>query len=275
MLFKYLGTAAAEGVPAPFCPCENCQKARKAGGKELRSRSQAIIDGKLLIDLPPDTAWHAITNGIDLSTVRDVLITHTHSDHYYPTELCYLKKNFCNLPDGFPPLNVYGNEHVYEKGKDIFDSLNDRLSFRLVKPFEPFSAADYTVTPLKAVHGAPDSLVYIISDGKKTVLYSHDTDVFRDDTWEYLAKEKPLFDFISLDCTEGAKESLHYVGHLCLGTDVIMKKRLADIGVIDGHTKIVLNHFSHNGLNAPRYELLPIAAKHGFELSYDGMEIEI
>ncbi len=33
MKLKYLGTAAAEGIPALFCRCEMCAYARKAGGK--------------------------------------------------------------------------------------------------------------------------------------------------------------------------------------------------------------------------------------------------
>ena len=36
MKLKYLGTAAAEGIPALFCRCEMCAYARKAGGKEIR-----------------------------------------------------------------------------------------------------------------------------------------------------------------------------------------------------------------------------------------------
>jgi len=40
MKFQYLGTAAAEGWPALFCNCDNCEKARKAGGKNIRIRTQ-------------------------------------------------------------------------------------------------------------------------------------------------------------------------------------------------------------------------------------------
>lgn len=48
MKIKYLGTAAAEGIPALFCRCDICKEARKRGGREIRTRSQAIIDEKLL-----------------------------------------------------------------------------------------------------------------------------------------------------------------------------------------------------------------------------------
>ena len=44
MKIKYLGTAAAEGIPAIFCECANCKRPRMLGGKNIRTRSQAIID---------------------------------------------------------------------------------------------------------------------------------------------------------------------------------------------------------------------------------------
>lgn len=47
MKIKYLGTGAAEGIPALFCRCAICNEARKRGGRELRTRSQAIIDDKI------------------------------------------------------------------------------------------------------------------------------------------------------------------------------------------------------------------------------------
>lgn len=52
MKIKYLGTAAAEGIPAIFCECANCKRSRMLGGKNIRTRSQAIIDDVLLIDFP-------------------------------------------------------------------------------------------------------------------------------------------------------------------------------------------------------------------------------
>lgn len=49
MRFQYLGTAAAEGFPAIFCNCEYCQNARRLKGKNIRTRSQAIIDRETFV----------------------------------------------------------------------------------------------------------------------------------------------------------------------------------------------------------------------------------
>ena len=58
MKIKYLGTAAAEGVPAIFCRCEVCRKSKAAGGRNIRTRSQSIIDDRLLLDFCPAPALH-------------------------------------------------------------------------------------------------------------------------------------------------------------------------------------------------------------------------
>jgi phosphoribosyl 1,2-cyclic phosphate phosphodiesterase len=51
MEIKVLGSAAAEGWPALFCECEHCEKAKLNGGKDLRSRTSYLLNGKLLLDI--------------------------------------------------------------------------------------------------------------------------------------------------------------------------------------------------------------------------------
>ena len=58
MKFTFLGTAAAEGFSAVFCNCKYCIEARKLKGKNIRTRSQSLINDDLLVDLPADTYSH-------------------------------------------------------------------------------------------------------------------------------------------------------------------------------------------------------------------------
>ena len=87
MKLKYLGTAAAEGVPAVFCNCAHCTYAREKGGREVRTRSGALVDGVIKIDFPPDAYMQMLLHGLDYSKLDHILITHTHSDHYSVSEL--------------------------------------------------------------------------------------------------------------------------------------------------------------------------------------------
>ena len=92
MKFKYLGTSAAEGIPAMFCNCNICTQAKKLGGKNIRTRSQAVIDDRLLIDFPPDTYTHVIYGGLDLTKIYSCIVTHSHSDHLYSKDLGMRRK---------------------------------------------------------------------------------------------------------------------------------------------------------------------------------------
>ena len=70
MKFHFLGTAAAEGIPALFCECAVCKEAREKGGRFIRTRSQALIDDDLLIDFNPDSYMHFLRYGIDAVKIR-------------------------------------------------------------------------------------------------------------------------------------------------------------------------------------------------------------
>ena len=83
MKLTYLGTAAAEGFPALFCHCPHCNEARNLGGKSIRTRSQALINDDLLIDLPADTYHHMLKNGIE----GDKTLLYAHDTGYFYEEV--------------------------------------------------------------------------------------------------------------------------------------------------------------------------------------------
>ena len=274
MKIQYLGTAAAEGLPAPFCDCEKCRRARSLGGKNLRSRSQALIDGQLLLELNADTLSHCQRFGVALWKTNHCLITHDHKDHWAPDDLAYLKEPFTHVPEGWGGFTIYGSSDLNPMMETLASWGIDGVHYQEISAFDPFRVGSYTVTALKAYHGTRNPFVYAISDGQKTILYSHDTDIFREETWAFLRTSGLYFDLVSLDCTEGAMEELNYHGHGCLGRNRRFRQLLMESGVADARTQFVLNHFSHNGLHACYDDFSPIAAKEGFLTSYDGLEIE-
>ena len=54
MEYQYLGTGAAEGMPATFCACPVCLRSMREGGKSLRMRACTLLGDDVLIDLSPD-----------------------------------------------------------------------------------------------------------------------------------------------------------------------------------------------------------------------------
>lgn len=275
MKIQYLGTAAAEGIPALFCDCEVCRNARKIRGKEVKTRSQALIDDSILVDFPADTYMHVLNNGIRLDKIHTLIVTHSHSDHFYPQDFWCRSPGIGNNIEE-KPLDVYVTAPGYAAAEEFMAANNvpaERVALHRIEAFSPFESEGYRFIPLKADHDQKtEPVFYIVEHGKKTMLYAHDTGYFPDEVWEFLAKYKRRFDFVSLDCTGMLLPNYRH-GHMGLSLCGEVYERLTEMGLCDKDTKACINHFSHNGL-ATHDELVEEAEKYGFLTSYDGCEIE-
>ena len=279
MKLQYLGTAAAEGFPALFCRCDNCRRARELGGRNIRTRSQALIDSKILIDWPSDTYFHGVANGVDFTDVRTLLITHVHEDHFYPEDLGVRKPGFAHLDGTDSVLTVYGSQDIVTPLKPFMDPTGGEkapyyINVQTVEAGQTLTVeGDYLITALAASHGTEHPLCWVIEHDGKALLYAHDTSDFSQQTWETLARAVDHLDYVSADCTEVTRE-IDYVGHMNLPRNIEFREKLRSLGLIDDSTRICLNHFSHNAQTGLYEELLPLAAQNGFEVSYDGMQVE-
>ncbi len=276
MKIKFLGTAAAEGVPALFCECENCKKSRALGGKNLRSRSQAIVDDTILIDFPGDTYMHFILYGLPFDKLDTCIITHSHQDHLQTDDIS-LRKNGIFAHVTSAPLIFYGDQAVYDdivEAKKKHDIKDSDVLVEKITPAIPFYRHGYKITPLRATHDPKTSpVVYIIEKGDKSLLYFHDSDYLSDEMTEVLKSHARPFSLVSFDCTDACLPK-GYIGHMGLGQAIEFREKMISWGIADENTKFVLNHFSHNGLSVVYDEFSVIAEKEGFLTSYDGMEIE-
>lgn len=274
MKLKYYGTAAAEGVPALYCECDVCKYSKKVGGKNIRTRSQALVNDTLLIDIPPDTLYHSQFLNLPLEKIKNVLITHAHSDHLHPPTLIVRGKGY--VTHDIEPINIYGSmpsiDLVFTELRKSGVNNEKRWNLFEVFPYEEKKIDTFSVTALKANHAfSLYSLNYEIYDGNKRLLYAHDTGIFLDETWEYLKRTKPYFDLVSLDCTMGISSSSGH-HHMNLDDCKETKRRLIEGGFADEKTVFVLNHFSHNG-KASYDDMLPLGKESGFLISYDGFEV--
>lgn len=276
MILKYLGTAAAEGIPAIFCPCAVCQTARKLRGKEIRTRSQAIVDQTLLIDFGPDTYMHGLKYSLDYSKIYACLITHAHEDHLYRPDIICRKKNRALLAENTPPLVLYGGKGVMEAlQSDVngYVTKDGNVRFRPVAAYEQFMVGSYIITPLPAIHNTKEPLIYAIERDGRSLLYCHDSDVLSETTLDWLHAHHMVFDLVSLDCTEG-KKRIDYTGHMNFERDAWMRELMLQKGLAHDRTIFVASHFSHNGL-VNQAEASELAQKIGFCAAYDGLELTI
>lgn len=275
MKLRYLGTAAYEGVPSLFCDCEVCRKSKAAGGKNMRSRSQALVNDELLIDFPADTVWHSQRFGLNWDKITDCIITHSHSDHLYPADTAMLAKGYAR---GNNKLHFHCGETGLNKLKEVAERehIGERLELSLVKPFEKFTVCGgkYTVLPLPADHACGTSpVIYAIESGGKRMLYAHDTGMFSEEVWGGLRSLGKL-DFVSLDCTACLALGGDWErGHMSVGSNLRTIERMKKEKIADDKTIFVINHFSHNG--GQTYDELCEAVKDkNLIVAFDGMEIE-
>lgn len=274
MKITFNGTGASEGFPALFCECEHCSRARKMDAKNFRMRSSCLIDESLLIDFSSDTYARCLYGKLDLTKVKNLIVTHSHADHLYPQDLCKIMPPY-GKHNRKEPLQVYGNEAVgnaLENVGILRPKLSQYLRFNLMKAFTIYNISDYEVIPLPANHDSnQECFIYVIKKDSKILLYGHDSGYFFEETWRALKDYK--FHCVILDCTSGAQEC-PYPSHMGIPDNIKVRERMYNEGMADENTKFILTHFAHSF--APFYDSMRKAAmENGFIAAYDGFEIEI
>jgi len=270
MQIHFLGTGAAAGFPALFCDCYFCQEAQRLGGKDIRTRASIHIDEMYKIDFPPDTFYHKLKYGLDLSKIRHILVTHAHYDHFAPGELHFLAEPFAHIEER-EPLHIYGNEIVSERLDLAGGPERYCLIFHQIKPFEEFAAGEMRVFPVRAAH-APnqEALNFVLQKEGKTILIGYDTGWYLEHTWKALRKFQ--FDLIIFDCTHGWLDSAQ--GHLGIKPVLRMRDRLGEMGSLKESARSIATHFSHNGRLFHK-DLCEALKPKGVEVAYDGLILEI
>lgn len=271
MRIQILGTAAAEGWPGIFCGCHACAKARKTDGKNMRSRASVLIDDIFKIDLPPDTYYHVVRYGLDLSRLKYLFFTHSHGDHFSANEVEYLRSPFAhNLSNA--PLRIYGSQKVISAIKTRCERRELPVKLHIAEPHTPIKADGLTFIPIIARHAATELCFnYIIQSETATILYATDTGLYDNATTEFLHGFK--FNLIIAECTLG--NSLLSTGtHMNMRDVTKLRARLERTGAVSEHTRWVLTHLSHN-IGLMHDELTAVAAKKRLEVAYDGMTIDV
>lgn len=279
MKITFLGTAAAEGLPAVWCNCPVCRTAREYGGRDVRTRSQILIDSAVLVDFPMDTYMHALAHKLDLSGIDTVLITHAHMDHCYPQEFMLHGAPFAHDMTA-PEITIHGDKAVRETflasvKAEMREEIRESVPFTVCEPYSQFTTdSGYEVFAFPACHTeGEDCLIYAVCKDGKTALFFNDSGILSEEVYARMAQAGLKFDLVSFDCTYGHMRhgSGRHMGSLDAFDE---KEKMRAHGLIHSHTKYILTHFSHNcGLSYD--ELCATEEENGFIVAYDGMTILI
>jgi len=135
MKILFLGTSAGWPLPRLGCQCPLCLS---SDPRDKRLRPAVLVNGKLLIDAPPDIYHQLLNHRVAVGKIKVLILTHAHLDHI---------------------LGFYDLTHLYNREEKelklittqpVFNGL--RQVYRLpISPFKPLILAPLEVIEIEGV----------------------------------------------------------------------------------------------------------------------------
>lgn len=284
MQLTFLGTAAAEGYPNAFCACSNCETARSRGGRNIRRRSSALIDGQFLIDLGPDLQSASASLAIPLTDIRYAAQTHEHIDHLEPGNF-FSRSDMVGIPNTVE-MEWLATAGALEQASQMFDgfgpgesfadaSVQERFNVRhtAIAPYEERQLGPYRVFAVPANHAKTiQPLLYAIERNGRHLFYATDTTTLPTEVWRALRDRGWQFDVVAMDHTFGTED--RSAGHL----NAVEFRRHLDAmrehGLLASDARIYATHLAHHS-NPPHDDLVGMVAPHGYDVAWDGLTVEV
>ncbi len=255
MKLQFLGTCACDFSPKLETEFKNIFD------NDARRSSALLVNDTILIDCGIHTLESLDILKIPYEQITDILITHTHDDHYIPKNIAEIAKNRQS------PLRVWIRE-----GAEVPEISNVAIiRMTLLNKYEQYGI---TVTGLPANHDQttfPQHLL-IELNGKK-LYYACDGGWIMCDALNCLRDSN--LDALILDATMGECEGDYRVGeHNSIPMIRYMLPSLKTNKIIDDNTRIFLSHIAPS-LHKPHSKTVEIARGFGAEVAYDGLCLEI
>lgn len=282
MKVTFLGTSAANANPEAFCQCPNCTRARELGGPSLRKRSAVLVNDDLLIDLGPDVQTAAQMYNCSLTAVRYCLQTHAHSDHLDASHLLSRSPEWGVM--GAPLLHFYASRGTLQAAAQVLErdlapagflapETGEFLNLELhpVEALQTLTAGPYRVTAFAANHDpVVEPLLYAVERGEHSLFYGTDTAALPEEFWQALHRRQLRFELVVWDHTYGPGEEER--DHLSAREVIAYAARMREEGLLAEGGRVLATHIAHEG-NPAHPELAAFAARHGYEVAYDGMVV--
>jgi len=228
-----------------------------------------------------------IAYGIRPESIRHLLITHAHYDHFQPVAIDALSSGMAD------PLNIYGsttvkealdfaNEYRWDDAAGNF-TIHDgeaNIQVNTVGHGESFRVGDMQVTAVLANHMIDkdstilqgQALNYVFQRAGRTLLYAIDSSYVLPKTFEVLSRFR--FDIAVFDASFGHYEiEPRRSGHqnfLMLDKTIAQFKQA---NLFKDNTPIIADHISQHHVKL-HDDIVEELAEKGITLAYDGMTIE-
>ena len=145
--------------------------------------SSLLVDGRILLDLPPTTVPQMHRLGLSLDQIDIVLITHLHGDHVFG--LPFLLLEYCVRVKRTKPVHIIGPKGLVETSHQLCDIAwpNMRakheadlpVQFIEVDHEDMYQVGDLTVTAMPMAHFDLEAYGYRFEYKGRTFAYTGDT----------------------------------------------------------------------------------------------------
>lgn len=261
--FLFLGTGAADWNPDDY-PKE--KKILTLG--KYRGLSSMLYNNSILIDCGPTIPLAIKMYGININNISNILITHSHSDHFNIDSIRSIQSKRINKNR----IKLWVHESLLNFYKNLAEETGCEV--RTIKCFKNFSINDLDVLPVEANHYVAKTgeqcLHFILRSKKKVLFYALDGGWLTTKTWNILKTIK--INTIVWDASWGGDDYFCLFSHNSIPMIRIMKRQLLRENVLNSNSKIVLSHIGRNYHS--KYERMKInSASEGMIVAYDGLEM--
>ena len=279
MKLTFLGTGAADWDINAYEP-----------DREFRRFSSALVNDDLLIDPGPHIFHFAESAGKPemFDNVKNIIVTHTHSDHFCPENV----KKLCSGGRA----TLWGDADCMEKLKEVLgDNAPDHIRFESIPASpDPYEIGNYKICSLPSNHqgdywdevtrlyliegvNEPDpSLpegVLSVAD-VRMLYYGCDSAWIPTKAWNVI-KDMPVNAMVmELTCGETAPNDWRIFEHNTLEMLRLMLKTFRKYNYFSPDVKFYTSHMART-LHTSHEELVYALGPDGVTPAYDGMEIVI
>lgn len=253
MKIVFLGTGAADW---------NIEE--RVEGDFFRRLSSLLVNDDLLIDPGPHIFDFCQKEDRPtlLDGVKNVLITHSHGDHFNAESLSALIKH--------GGVHVWCNEATSHKVRTLTEN------YTVMRFGEGYGIGGYEVTALHANHSViamgEQAMVLAVSDGEKNLFYGCDSAWLPYETWR--AMWNLCFDCMVLEVTIGDIPGDYRIfEHNNIEMARLMLETMRSRNVLRGGGIALGSHFSRYD-HTDHDALTKRLASFGMTAAYDGLEID-
>lgn len=235
-----------------------------------RRNTSVLVNGDLLID-PNSFVPEAMTTfGADERKIKNILISHSHGDHFNANTILWLAKDH--------PVTVYCDGGYSKKLPN-----HPNLTFVFVELEREYFVGNYRMIPVPSTHLVVDTreqaVHYILTEGGKTLFYGCDGAWLLPSAFAAISSHR--YDCVILDATLGTDAQLYpipgsqiFFNHNNPAMLQMLRAAFFNSGCADDKTIFVADHLAQTYFPSGEKAQM-VFQPLGFVPAYDGMLLKL